>query len=223
MIAREGTVPIALATAGAVLVSLTESWLWLSVGLWVLCMAAVWIYYEPRPNCRPVPFALVASMSGTVSKVDSCWNPWLNLHFTRIRVEVSAPYTGTVWAPTEGKILDYWTKASVFDGPSGRADADRSPNCYAVHIRTDECQDAVLALSSLSSTRPISALSRLKLDVGPGDRTGQGRRMGFGYFVGHIDLLLDSQSAVMVSVGERTSAGETVLAEFDGGATADRG
>ena len=51
-------------------------------------------------------------------------------------------------------------------------------------------------------------------DVGPGNRAGQGRRMGFAYFVAYVDLLLDEDVEVDVEVGQRVSAGESVLASF---------
>ena len=208
MIAREGLAPLTtLAGAGVALVFSPLPW-WVMLIPWPLFAVALWIYYERRPRCPAAPNALISSVNGRVSRVDQCWNPWLNANALRVRIDAELPFTGIIWAPTEGKILDYWTKAAPFDGPAGRPGEDDSPNCYALHIRTDEEQDAVLALSS------AGRFSRLKLDVGPGNRAGQGRRMGFGYFIGYADLLLDAGSEARVDVGDPVSAGETVLAEF---------
>jgi phosphatidylserine decarboxylase len=183
-----------------------------SIGLislsWVIFALVLFVYFERRPKCPPLPNALVCPMSGHVVSVDSCWDPWSNRTSQRIRINVSLPRVGVVWAPTEGKIEDYWTKAAAFDGPPGKPGKDDSPNCYAILIRTDEKQDALL---SLSSTRSIS---RFKLDVGPGNRVGQGRRLGFAYFVSYIDLLLDPRDSSEVQVGDKVLGGESVLATF---------
>ena len=208
MIAREGVGLLTAMGGAAVGVSFATGPTVATVVVWLFTIAAIWIYYERKPNCPAAPHALICPLAGSVERIDRCWNPWLNGNCLRVRVKVTAPFIGTVWSPTEGKILEFWTKAAAFDGPAGRPVDGESPNCYALHIQTDEGQDAVLALSS---AWPIS---RLKLDVGPGNRAGQGRRLGFCYFIGYADLLIDPGSCPRVSVGDKVSAGESVLAAF---------
>lgn len=168
----------------------------------------VWVYFERLPKCPPRPNALVCPVNGTISAVDKSWDPWSNRSSLRIRVSVAMPFVWTIWAPTEGKIMDFWTKAAPFEGPAGRPEGEDSPNCYTLLIRTDEGQDARVCVSS---TWPVS---RLKLVVGPGNRTGQGRRMGFAYFAAYVDLLLEPEAEPSVGVGEAVIAGESVLANF---------
>ena len=208
MLAREGTVPSLVVGSAAVAASFGLEPLWPAAVLWAFLIFVVWLYFERRPQCPPLPNALVAPVNGTVTAVDQSWDPWSNRNCLRIRISVASPFVWTIWAPTEGKIIDYWTKAAAFDGPPGRPEESESPNCYAILIRTDEEQDARVCVSS---TWPIS---RLKLDVGPGNRAGQGRRLGFAYFVAYVDLLVEAGGEAEVETGLKVSAGETVLAYF---------
>ena len=208
MIAKEG-VPCAIVAASAATAAsfLTGASWWSSLG-WLSVFAVWYVFYERKTNCPPSPFALVSPISGRISRVDHCWDPWLNRESMRVTVSASRFAVGSIRSATEGRIEGFWTKAATFDGPAGGPHGTESPNCYAAHIRTDEMQDAVIAMSS---RLPIS---RLKLDAGPGNRAGQGRRLAFAYFISDVDLLLENDALAEVKPGVKVLAGETVLARF---------
>jgi len=208
VLAPEGTVPAIIVSAAAISASFALEPVWPAAMLWLAVALVLWLYFERRPQRPPLPNALVCPINGTVAVVDTTRDPWSNEDCLRIRVVVAAPFIWTIWAPTEGKIIDYWTKAAAFDGPAGRPDASDSPNCYAVLIRTDEDQDARVCISS---TWPVS---RVKLDVGPGNRAGQGRRLGFAYLIAYVDLLLGTPAEPLARVGDKVTAGESILANF---------
>ena len=208
MLAPEGTAPAVVVSAAALAASFGLESRWLPALLWGAVVLVLWLYFERRPKRPPSPNALVCPVNGRVILVGTSWDPWSNRESLRIRVAVRAPFIWTIWAPTEGKILDYWTKAAAFDGPAGRPSGSDSPNCYTMLIRTDEDQEARVCISS---TWPVS---RVKFDVGPGNRSGQGRRLGFAYFVAYVDLLLCPSDEPLVQLGDKVTAGESVLANF---------
>jgi len=64
---------------------------------------------------------------------------------------------------------------------------------------------------------------RVVCRVRPGDTVRTGDRMGVMKFGSRIDLFLPAGTALLVGLGDRVRAGETVLAQLSGDRPADRG
>ena len=61
-----------------------------------------------------------------------------------------------------------------------------------------------------------SIARRIVTDAGPGDRAVQGERLGMIRFGSRVDLFLDPSLPLKVALGQRVSAGRTVIAEYAG-------
>jgi phosphatidylserine decarboxylase len=57
---------------------------------------------------------------------------------------------------------------------------------------------------------------RILCYAGKGDRLARGDRYGFIRFGSRVDVYLPEGATVLVAVGQRAVAGETVLADLDG-------
>lgn len=204
MIAREGMLPVTVVLLAGIATAHYAGVVW-SLPLWVIGAFLILLFREPRPTVPNVPLAVLSPGVGVVESVSSQPDPWLGRAAHRVRIRLGRLGTGVLRSPVEGKILDYWTSDQPFNRPGVPADAGASPNCYSVHVRTDEGDDVVFAVSSL---RPVS---RFKLYAAPGERIGIGQRIGFLYFGSVIDVLMPTSAVPRVSAGAPVVAGTTVL------------
>lgn len=207
MIAREGSVPLSVATVVAVGASIQGNVPW-ALAAWLVVTVLAYVFFEPARRVPASPLGMVSPVAGVAVRIGRTRDPWLKREAIQMRVKLSLPGVTALFSPTEGKVVNYWTEAKPFDGPPTVASATGSPNCYAIQVRTDEDDDVVF---SVSSTRPIS---RFRLYVAPGERVGQGQRHGFAYFASFVDVLAPVGTRPAVEVGDRIQAGSTVLAHL---------
>lgn len=103
--------------------------------------------------------------------------------------------------------MEFWTQSNTCLSARHQPDQPHAPvACYALWVKTDEGDDMVMAVSA------SRALSRFKADVAPGERIGQGHRIGFVYLGSRIDVLLPAGTRSHVSEEQTTLAGCGVIA-----------
>lgn len=207
MIAREGHLAVGAALAAGVAFSY--------VGVLVPAVAAfaaggllAWLYASPRRQVPASPRGLLSPVDGRIARVEPFHNPWLDRDVLRIGIDVRPPGITVLHSVTEGKIKDLWTGYGPLGESQLRRSLDASPDCYALWVQTDEGEDVVLAVSS---RWPVS---RCRFDKAPGERVGQGKRVGFVYFASSVDILVPSGSSSGVAPLERVRAVETILGQI---------
>jgi phosphatidylserine decarboxylase len=204
MIAREGLVPIGVASVAALVVNHYHS-VWWALPLWIVTAYLLYLFRETTPTIPNLPLAVLSPGNGRVAEVAEAHDSWLDRDSRRMRVLLNGLGIGVLRSPVEGKVMDYWTSARPFNRPASERDSGFSPNCYSVWVRTDEGDDVVVAISSL---RPIS---RFKLYVSPGERVGIGQRIGFIYFADVVEVFMPLNARAEAAAGSETQAGCTVL------------
>jgi phosphatidylserine decarboxylase len=209
MLAREGIVPVGVAAVGALVVTYAGALVPASL-LWLAAAVLAVVFRDRRPERPAEPLGLLAPVDGVVLRADSVEDPWFKRRALRVRLRPRTPGIVVVRSATEGKVTGYWVARAPFDAPEDcRASAaSGSPNCYSFGLVTDEGEETVLALSC------VRRFSRFKLDVSPGERAGQGARIGFAYFISYVDVLLPADARVRVGQRDRVRAGETVIASL---------
>ena len=133
----------------------------------------------------------------------------------RLSVKLSTLGMGVIRSPTEGQIKDFWVRGGV--GRDEDLDAAASPTSYALWIQTDEGDDVVLAVYGRRF------VSRFKAEASPGERIGQGKRLGFVYF-GTTIVVYAPQNAELEplltsAANQRIKGGSQVLATLVHNAT----
>jgi phosphatidylserine decarboxylase len=201
MIAREGWAPLSTVLGVAVFLVLRGEAPW-SVPAWLLLLYLVVLYHYPDRQIPPSPLAVVCPADGRVVEVGQARDPWLERSVVRLAVALAAPGVTALRSPTEGKVMDLWVNAEGKEASKRFASSGR----YTLWLRTDEGDDVVFSV--LSRGR----VSRFKADVGPGERVGQGTRIGFVYFGAGVEILVPANSRPAVSGGEAVLAGSGVLA-----------
>ena len=64
---------------------------------------------------------------------------------------------------------------------------------------------------AVSSVLPVS---RFRLDIAPGERAGQGQRVGFVFFAAWVDVLVAPGEALDVAAGVPVHGCRSVIARF---------
>lgn len=207
MIAREGYGFIGVPLVAGVALSYSGAYA-SAAGAFLVSAALIWLYASPWRKIPATPRGLLSPVDGRIARVESFRNPWLDREMLRIGIKLRPPGITVIYSVVEGKIKDLWTEYGPLGESQLKHSLDASPDCYALWIQTDEGEDVVIAISS---RWPIS---RCRFDNAPGERVGQGSRMGFVYFASTVDILVPTDSSAEVETGARVRAVESVLGKI---------
>lgn len=207
MIAREGYVVVGVSLLAA-LAFLYSGAYFPAAAAFVLAGVLGWLHASPRRAIPASPRGLLSPVDGRVCRVEPFHDPWLDRDVLRIGIEIRPPGITVLHSVIEGKIKDLWTAYGPLGESQLKHSLDASPDCYALFIQTDEDEDVVIAVSSRWP------LSRCRFDKGPGERVGQGSRIGFVYFASAVDVLVPSASPSNVAPGDRVRAIESILGQI---------
>lgn len=195
LIAREGW-PILFLLASLYLVC----YLFISDSLaYVFFLAFIVSLYLLRDPSRPIPsipLAIVSPVHGRIVAIDEMENCWLKRPAKRIRIKMSPWDIYSLRSPTEGKIMDQWSKS--------KKEGMTSPE-YAYWIQTDENDDIVTAL------RFDKSQYFYKLYLQSGHRVGQGQRCGYLFLGATVDVFVPTNVKQLVEVGQWVESGSSTL------------
>ncbi len=204
MIVREGKVPILIVVLGALGVQGSVGFPWV-VPAWLLLAWLVWIYRFPALRLTSDPLGVMSPVTGRVVSLGMDDDPFRDCPVMRIRLRPTWPGITLLRYPIEGQVLETYLRTGVLGATLQPSEVDKSPDCYAQSLRTDEGE---VVLFAISSTWPVS---RCSLDRGPGERAGQSQRAGFFYFASFVDVLVPPDTQIRVRVGQRVNAGDMPL------------
>ncbi len=207
MIAKEGIIVVIAAAAAGLALLYYDA---LYPGALVLAAGGVlmWLYWVPRRQPPAMPLGLLSPVDGRVSRIEPYDDGWLDCRCLRISIQIAPPGITVFFSAVEGKVQRFWTSFGAFGEKRLKRSLSASPDCYAVHVQTDEGDDVLMAVSSRWP------LSRCRFDRSPGERIGQGGRFGFVYFATSVELLAPENAMPKVEVGQRVHAVSSVLAEL---------
>ena len=198
-------------------ISLLLFWLWPPLG-WLGLILTAWCAYFFRDPVRitPVRDGLVISPAdGVVSMVGAfAPPPELGLgddKLQRVSVFMSVFDCHVNRAPVTGRIVKIAYKPGLFlnaDLDKASEDNERS----GMIIETGHGRFGVVQIAGLIARRIVSF-------VREGDTIGAGERFGLIRFGSRVDVYLPQGASLLVGVGQKAVAGETMLADLksDGG------
>lgn len=207
MIAREGYVVVGVSLLAALAFGYSGAF-FPAAAAFVVSGLLAWLHASPRRKIPASPRGLLSPVDGRVVCVEPFHNPWLDRDMLRIGIGIRPPGVTVLHNVIEGKVKDLWTRYGPLGESKPTRSLDASPDCYALWIQTDEGEDVVIAVSS---RWPVS---RCRFDKAPGERMGQGSRMGFVYFASAVDVLVPSASSPNVTPGDRVRAIESILGQI---------
>ena len=197
IIAREGWGRLSLiAAVGLVLhfglepIAAIPAWLYLGF--------TIYQFRDPTRTPPSLPLAVVSPIHGVVTDIGEQDDPWLKRRALVVTLKGRLLDIRSVYSPTEGKIVDQW-----------RVNEDGVHNsAVAFWIKTDEDDDLVLEIQPRGWHGPMN------FRYHPGERVGQGRRVGYVNNGSIAKIYLAPNSLVDVEVGDAVTAAADVLGRY---------
>lgn len=194
----------------------------LSVAAWRLCSTVLFIpaslsllltlfvlYFFRNPE-RTVPAdsaAVVAPADGTVIVVERVPETPLGVEALKISIFMSVFNVHVNRVPFDGKVVDtFHHDGKFFDARDGRASCENERNGIVLEI-AGGTRIAFVQIAGLVARRIISYPLI-------GDLLVRGERYGLIRFGSRVDVYLHPESKSLVKIGDKTVAGETVLARI---------
>jgi phosphatidylserine decarboxylase len=192
--------------------TLILGWIYAPLG-WIGLILTVWCAYFFRDPVRQTPLdegLVIAPADGVIVSVDLVAPPpELGLGgdpTQRISIFMSIFDCHINRAPMSGRIAKIVYKPGLFlNADLDKASEDNERNGFI--IETLAGRVGVVQIAGLIARR-IVAFAEI------GDRVGAGDRIGMIRFGSRVDVFLPPTGRPLISVGTRTVAGETIIADF---------
>jgi phosphatidylserine decarboxylase len=205
IIAREGWRYIALAFGVAVVSSFLVG-LW-SVPLWIIALFVLQFFRDPPRTIPQDPNAILSPADGRIVVVEKAHDPYANREALKISVFMNVFNVHSNRSPVDGKI----EKVQYFPGKFINADLDKAS--------TENERNALTITAASGHTVTCVQVAgliarRILCYVSANDTLRRGQRYGFIRFGSRVDVYLPLSAKPRVTVGEKVSATETILAEL---------
>jgi phosphatidylserine decarboxylase len=164
----------------------------------VLLVYLYLVFRDPQRDISPAPLGIVSPVDGEVVEIAG-GQGLLEGEVRRITIRVTSFGTYTARSPVEGKIMDL----HALSQPRS-ADADAA----GLWVVTDEGNDVVLQFRGNRFGIAPRAFLRY------GERVGQGQRCAYLRLTKFAELQLPIDSRILVTEGQRVSAGRDLLAKL---------
>ncbi|MEI4473199.1 phosphatidylserine decarboxylase [Frigidibacter sp. MR17.24] len=194
-------------------ITLVLFWLWEPLG-WIGVILTIWCYYffrDPERVTPTRPNLVISPADGIISMIEPAVPPEdLGMGpepLTRISVFMSVFNCHVNRAPVSGEVTAISYRPGTFVNASlDKASEDNERNSLAIRL-ADGRQVAVVQIAGLVARRILCF-------VKVGAPLAAGERFGLIRFGSRLDTYLPPGVVPLVSVGQTTVAGETVLADL---------
>ena len=205
--------------AAGVIAALLLFWLWDPLG-WIAVIATLFIAYFFRDPDRVTPLRdglIVAAADGVIAAIDKVRPPpELALGDTervRIATHISPFDVHINRAPIAGRVKrSVYVPGAFVNITADKSSEDNERRALIIEAPTGE-EIAVVQIAGMVSRRIITFAHE-------GDTIGIGQRYGLIRFGSRVDVYLPAGKAPLVAVGQRSVAGETILADMKSDAPA---
>jgi phosphatidylserine decarboxylase len=165
-----------------------------------LLLALLFLLRDPPQTVPSSPLAIVSPVYGSVISVSDIEDPWVERHAKCIRIKMRLFDIYSLRSPTEGKIVNQWTRRPDSKGPKRQ---------FAFRVRSDEGDEIVVVIHL-----NIFSSFLFRFYVHSGERLGHGQRCGYLYFGGVIDVIVPQNSKITVNPGEHIASGSRIIAQL---------
>ncbi len=205
LIAREGWPFLALSFVVAAVVSICcGSW---SIPLWIIFIFVLQFFRDPAREIPQQAGVVVSPADGRVIKVERTSDVYGERDAILISVFMNVFNVHSNRSPVDGTI----EKIQYFPGKFVNADLDKASTeneRNAIVLSTEDGQTVTFVQVAGLIAR------RILCYVKPGESLSRGQRYGFIRFGSRVDVYLPLSAKVKVSIGDKVSATETILAQL---------
>ena len=205
VIAREGWPFLGIAVVAALIAThFLGGWSW---PFWVIAIFVLQFFRDPPRTIPQDANAVLSPADGRIVVVEKAHDPYANREALKISVFMNVFNVHSNRSPVDGKI----EKVEYFPGKFVNADLDKAS--------TENERNAVVMTAANGQTITFVQVAgliarRILCYVNAGDALARGQRYGFIRFGSRVDVYLPLTARPLVTVGEKVSATETILAEF---------
>jgi len=205
IIAREGWPFLGIAIVLAALVTYFSA-VW-SIPLWIIALFVLQFFRDPARTIPQHPNAVLSPADGRIVVVEKTQDPYANREALKISVFMNVFNVHSNRAPVDGKIQD----VQYFPGKFVNADLDKAS--------VENERNALIITAANGQTVTCVQVAgliarRILCYVRSGETLARGQRYGFIRFGSRVDVYLPLTATPKVTVGDKVSATETILAEF---------
>ena len=205
LIAREGWPHVAIAFVVALIATAAlGGW---SLLFWGLFLLVLQFFRDPPRDVPSQRGIAVSPADGRVLLVQKTRDPYLEREALKISVFMNVVNVHSNRIPETGDVRSRWYHGGKYLNAALEKSSEENER-MALWIRTEEGADITCVQVAGLIAR------RILCYVNSGDRVERGQRYGFIRFGSRVDLYLPPASIPRVSVGDKTVAGETVVAEL---------
>jgi phosphatidylserine decarboxylase len=178
-----------------------------SAPLWIISLFVLQFFRDPARNAPTQANAVISAADGKVIVVEKAWDEYLQRDALKISVFMNVFNVHSNRSPIDGKVEKRWyNPGKFFNAALAKASAENERN--ALWLKTNDGQDVTcVQIAGLIARRILCY-------VEPGAVLHRGQRYGFIRFGSRVDIYLPLTATPKVSLGEKVSAGETILAEL---------
>ena len=209
IIAREGWTHLLIALS----LALVATWLvgWLSIVFWIGLVFVLQFFRDPSRTITNAPNGVLAPADGRVVFVGVTRDPYLQRDALKVSVFMNVFNVHSNRSPSNGTVQRVWYDAGSFlNAALDKASIENERN--ALHIRTDSGVDVTcVQIAGLVARRILCY-------VKGGEQLRAGQRYGFIRFGSRVDVYLPPSAQPRVSIGDKTTAGISVIAQVSGAA-----
>lgn len=205
IIAREGWPFLAI----ALIVSVAATWFcaaW-SAPLWIITLFILQFFRDPPRQLPEQANAVIAPADGRIVVVGKAYDDYLKRDALKISVFMNVFNVHSNRSPVNGTVEQRWYHAGkFFNAALDKASLENERN--ALWIKTTDGQDVTcVQIAGLVARRILCYADA-------GSQLHKGQRYGFIRFGSRVDVYLPLTATPKVALGEKVSAGSTILAEF---------
>lgn len=173
----------------------------------LLTLFVLYFFRNPERTPPADPKAVIAPADGTVIVSERVAETPLGTEALKISIFMSVFNVHVNRVPFDGKVLDVsYHRGKFFDARDGRASCENERNGILLET-ADGVRIAFVQIAGLIARR-IVCYPRI------GDLLKRGERYGLIRFGSRVDVYLPVDTEALVKIGDKTVAGETVLARI---------
>lgn len=205
IIAREGWPFIFISLVVSAVV--TWKWCWWSIPLWLITLFVIQFFRDPGRVVPEMKDAVLAPADGRVVVVEKTRDVYADRDALKISVFMSVFNVHSNRSPIDGKVEDI----QYFPGSFLNAAVDKASteNERSAMVMTAENGQTVTCVQVAGLVA-----RRILCYAEAGRVLSRGERYGFIRFGSRVDVYLPLNAKPMVTVGDKVSATETILAQL---------
>lgn len=207
LLAREGWPHVVIVGAAALLVHFYAG-VWVAIPFWAVFLFVVNFFRDPDRPAPQDPNAVVCPADGKIVALSEVEDPYLKRRSKRISIFMNVFDVHSNRIPVTGVVLQKWYHKGKFVN-AALEKASEANERNALWIRTNDGRDVVVVQVAGLIAR------RILCYVQPNDRVERGQRYGFIRFGSRVDVYLPPNARVAVAIGDKTTGGSQVIAEFN--------